>query len=677
MHKTNQRNSHSRNDENKKRFHKKKHHQSHGKKETIEGTLRTSASGIGFVDHPEKKGTSIRIFNEDLNNAYNRDTVVVETDGRKMRDDLIGKVKEIKERGKTRYVGELDTTVSGDFAYVIPDDNKLHKDIKVYEYDSVPHGHKVVVDIDQWPEDMCPRGHIVKDIGMKGENETEMQATVYDNGFEPFHTPEIEAEAKRIRDEAPEDFDDELPNRRDIRGITTITIDPADAKDFDDALSIRKLDNGHYEVGVHIADVSHYVTPGSAIDQEAFTRSFSVYLVDRTIPMLPEVLSNDLCSLNPNEDKLSFSAIFEVDEEGKVYDEWFGKTVMHSDHRYAYEDAQKVADGEMEGPYKDEINILLGMAKNMEERKKKEGAISFETDEFKFKLDDKGFPIEVYRKERMPIHHMIEEFMLLANKHVASFLDKWDQEQTKKDKGMMYRVHAEPDQEKIGELKTFLKVLGYELELSDDGSVSGKELNKIIELAHGKPEEELVSTTAIRTMQKAIYSIYNEGHFGLGFSSYTHFTSPIRRYPDLLVHRALQSILTNKFMDDGDVSYYKKSAEQASEQEKAAQEAERDSIKLKQSEYMLQHVGEEFMGVISGMTDWGLFVKIDDTGADGMVKVDEMKDDFYLYEEKLYKFVGEKTGNTYRLGDPVKVLVKEVNVEEKKIDLEIVLETEE
>lgn len=674
MHKTNQRNSHSRNDENKKKFHPKKHHKSHSKKELIEGILRTSASGIGFVDHPTLKGISIRIFNEDLNNAYNNDNVLVEIDGRKMRDDLIGKVKDIKERGKTRYVGELDTTVSGEFAYVIPDDNKLHKDIKVYEYDSVPNGHKVVVDIDQWPVDMSPRGHIVKDLGMKGENETEMQATVYDNGFEPFHTPEIEAEAQRIKNEAPKDFAEEIKKRRDIRGTTTITIDPYDAKDFDDALSLKKLDNGHYEVGVHIADVSHYVTPGSAIDHEAFSRSFSVYLVDRTIPMLPEVLSNDLCSLNPNEDKLSFSAIFEMDENGKVYSEWFGKTIMHSDHRYSYEDAQKVADGEIEGPFKDDINTFLGMAKVMEKVKKQQGAISFESDEFKFKLDDKGFPIEVYRKQRLPIHHMIEEFMLLANKSVATYMDKWDKDQTKKDKGMMYRVHDNPDPEKIGELKTFLKVLGYELELNSDGTVSGKELNRIIDLAHGKPEEELVSTTAIRTMQKAIYSIFNEGHFGLGFPSYTHFTSPIRRYPDLLVHRAMQSILTKNFMDDGDVSYYKKAAEQASEQEKAAQTAERDSIKLKQAEFMLQHVGEEFTGVISGMTDWGLFVKIDDTGADGMVRVEDMKDDFYLYEEKLYKFVGEKSGNVYRLGDPVKVKVLEVDVEEKKINLEMVLE---
>ena len=676
MHKNNQRNSHSHNDENKKKYHNKQQHDG-GKKELIEGIIRTSASGLGFVDHPTQKGISIRIFNEDLNNAYNRDTVVVELDGRKMRDDLIGKVKEIKERGKTRFVGELDTTVSGEFAYVIPDDGKMFKDIKVYEYDHVPHGHKVVVDIDQWPVDMSPRGHIVKDLGIKGKNETEMQAAVYENGFEPFHTPEIEAEAQRIRDNSGEDFEKEVSGRRDFRGTTTITIDPYDAKDFDDGLSIKKLDNGHYEVGVHIADVSHYVTPGSAIDQEAFKRSFSVYLVDRTIPMLPEVLSNDLCSLNPNTDKLAFSAAFEMDEQGKVYSEWFGKTVIHSDHRYSYEDAQKVADGELEGPFKDEINVLLKMAKVMEDVKRKQGAISFESDEFKFKLDDEGFPIEVYRKSRLPIHHMIEEFMLLANRKVASYMDKWDKEQTTKDKGMMYRVHGDPDPEKIGELKTFLKVLGYELELDSDGLVSGKELNRIIDLAHGKPEEDLVSTTAIRTMQKAIYSIFNEGHFGLGFNSYTHFTSPIRRYPDLLVHRAMQSILTNNFMDDGDVAYYKKSAEQASEQEKAAQDAERSSIKLKQSEFMLQHVGEEFEGVISGMTDWGIFVTINDTGADGMVKVDEMKDDFYLYEEKLYKFTGEKTGNSYRLGDQVKVLVKTVDVEEKKIDLEIVVEIKE
>lgn len=628
-------------------------------------------NGMGFVAHPTKKGLYARINQEQTMNAFLGDTVIVQTTGEVFRDDLVGKVIEIKERGKKTLVGELDTTVDGDFAYVIPDNNKYHKDIKIFDYKDVPHGHKVFVEIEKWPEGKSPIGKILKDLGMKGSHETEMISTVYENGFTPHHTPEIEAEAQRIADTAEKDFAAAIPGRRDMRGIPTLTIDPADAKDFDDALSIETLPNGNYSIGVHIADVSHYVTPGAPIDQEAFERSFSVYLVDRTIPMLPEVLSNNLCSLNPNQDRLAFSAIFEMTPDAEVVEEWFGKTVIHSDHRYAYEDAQEVANGDQEGPLKAELNIFLALAKIMEERKKAHGAISFESDEFKFRLDEQGVPLEVYKKERMPIHHMIEEFMLLANRHVAGFIARWDEEQTMKEVGAMYRVHADPDTEKLAELQKFLEIMGYTLELRDDGSVSPKAFNKVIAEAHGKPEEALINTTSIRTMQKAVYSIYNEGHFGLAFDDYTHFTSPIRRYPDLTVHRILEKILDKKGFDDGDVTRYKAVAEHSSEQEVAAAEAERTSIKFKQTEFMLNHLGENFAGVISGITEWGFYVVLDDTGAEGMVRADTLPGEFFLFDEKLYRYRGEKTGRIFRLGDPVLVTVTAADVESREITMEI------
>lgn len=631
-------------------------------------------SGMGFVAHPTKKGLYARIKREDTHNAFLGDTVIVKTTGEVFRDDLVAKVTEIKERGKKTLVGELDTAVEGDFAYVIPDNNKYHKDIKVFDYLDVPHGHKVFVEIKEWPEGKSPIGKIIKDLGMKGDHETEMVSTVYENGFTPHHTPEIEAEAQRIAYEAEKDFEEEIPNRKDIRGITTITIDPADAKDFDDALSIESLPNGNYSVGVHIADVSHYVTPGAPIDQEAFERSFSVYLVDRTIPMLPEILSNNLCSLNPQVDRLAFSAVFEITPEAEVIDEWFGKTVIHSNHRYAYEDAQKVADGDLEGPFRDELNIFLSLAKILEDKKRAHGAISFESDEFKFKLDEQGVPVEIYKKERLPIHHMIEEFMLLANRHVAAFIARWDEEQTMKEKGAMYRVHEDPDTEKLAELKTFLEIMGYNLELRDDGSVSPRAFNKVIAEAHGKPEEALINTTSIRTMQKAAYSIHNEGHFGLAFDDYTHFTSPIRRYPDLTVHRILEKILNKKQFDDGDTKRYAAIAEHSSTQEVAAAEAERTSIKIKQTEFMLNHIGDTFTGVISGITEWGFYVVLDETGAEGMVKAEFLPGEFFLYDEKMYRYRGEKTGKIYRLGDPITVTVTAANVETREIDMEVIAE---
>lgn len=638
----------------------------------FEAQIRMSGSAVGFAEHPNKKGVSVRINTDDLNNAYNKDTVLIETIGKKFRDDELGRVVKVIERFKKQYVGELDTAVKGDFAYVIPDDNKMYKDIKVSNPEKGKHGNKVVVRIDEWPEGLSPRGEIIKDLGEKGKNETEIQSSLYEQGFEANHPPEIEEEAKKIRERSPKDFETELKIRRDYRDIFTCTIDPVDAKDFDDALSIYKKDNGRYEVGIHIADVSHFVTPGSNIDKEAYERSFSVYMVDRTVPMLPEVLSNDLCSLNPNVDRLAFSAIFEMDENGKVYDRWFGKTVIHSDHRFAYETAQDVLDGKEESEYKEQLETFRTIAKALEKEKMDNGAISFEKDEFKFELDKDGVPIRVYKKERLETHKLVENFMLLANREVATYMADWDAKQQKKEPGLMYRVHAEPDPEKLQTLQDFLKIMKYELKLREDGGVDPKAINRVIEAAKGTPEEELINTTAVRTMQKALYSIHNEGHFGLAFKNYTHFTSPIRRYPDLIVHRIMHDILSSKGINDDQVAFFSKAAMHSSDQEVAAAEAERNSIKFKQVEFMFNHVGDTFDGVISGVTDWGIYVVLSETGAEGMIKADTMKDDFYLYEEGRYRYVGEKTKKTYTLGDPIKVKVSKVDVEERIIDLEVV-----
>ena len=683
MHNPQGRNSRSYNDNNKGNNHNRSPHerkgynkqknpqQDHFKPTRFETQIRLSGSAVGFADHPTQKGVSVRIHSEDLNDALNKDTVVIETIGKKFRDDELGKVVKIIDRFKKQYVGELDTAVKGEFAYVIPDDKKMYKDIKIFNSEKGLHGNKVVVKIDSWPHGKSPQGTIIKNLGEKGAHETEVQSALYEQGFDSHFLTGIEEEAQKIKDRSPEDFKNEVDNRRDYRENFTCTIDPADAKDFDDALSIIQKDNGKFEVGIHIADVSHFVTPGTDIDKEAYERSFSVYMVDRTVPMLPEVLSNDLCSLIPGVDRLAFSAIFEMDIEGNVTDRWFGKTIIKSDKRFAYEDAQAVLDGNQESLYDKQLELLRKISKELEKERRTAGAISFDKDEFKFELDDKGVPIRVYKKERLDTHHLVEEFMLLANREVAQHMSEWDDKQKGKEEGLMYRVHGEPDHERLAALKEFLKIMKYDLHLNEDGGINPKELNRIIALAKGSPEEELINTTAVRTMQKAIYSVIDDGHFGLAFDNYTHFTSPIRRYPDLLVHRIMQAITTDQKISDDKVEYFKKSATHASDQEVAASEAERNSIKFKQAEFMAMHIGEKFDGIITGVTDWGLYVALQETGAEGMIKADSLKGDFFLYEEKRYRYVGEKTKKIYMLGDEVHVIVTDVNIEERNVDFEI------
>jgi ribonuclease R len=491
--------------------------------------------------------------------------------------------------------------------------------------------------------------------------ETEMHSILAEFDFPMYFPENVEREAENI----PEIIsDEEIAKRRDFRQITTFTIDPEDAKDFDDALSIRKLDNGNWEIGVHIADVSHYVQPGTALDEEAISRATSVYLVDRVIPMLPEKLSNKVCSLRPNEEKLVFSAVFEMDEKANVINEWFGRCIINSDQRFTYDEAQAIIEGG-EGPLKDEVLTMHELAKLLRAKRFDNGAIAFEKEEVKFRLDEKGNPIEVYLKQYKDSNKLIEEFMLLANKQVATFIGRPKQGQAKT---FVYRIHDNPVQERLEMLVTIAAQLDYKVELGPRRILTDS-LNKLLNDIKGKGEENMLSTMAIRCMAKAEYSTDNIGHFGLGFEYYTHFTSPIRRYPDVMVHRLLQRYL------DGGKSAYKKDYDElclhSSEMEKKATEAERASTKYMQAKYLQDHIGEEFEGLISGVTEWGIFVEIKANKCEGMIRLKDLPDDFYDYNEDTMSVVGSTTGNTYQLGDAVIVKVMNVSLEKRQIDLAV------
>jgi ribonuclease R len=499
-------------------------------------------------------------------------------------------------------------------------------------------------------------------LGMAGENETEMHAILAEFGL-PYEFPtQVIQAAQEIKEDINEA---EIKKRRDMRGTLTFTIDPEDAKDFDDALSFKYLDNGNWEIGIHIADVSHYLLPGDILDKEAYRRATSVYLVDRCVPMLPERLSNELCSLRPNEDKLTFSAIFEMDATGKVHNEWFGRTIIHSDRRFSYEQAQEVIETQ-QGDVVKELTILNTLAKKMRAQRFKDGAISFETIEVKFKLDEKGKPLAVVPKVRKDAHKLIEEFMLLANKKVAEFVFNL---KGKEKNTMVYRTHDAPNPEKLATLSNFAKRFGHTVVLDDENTIA-KELNKLSDEVEGKPEQNVLQSLAIRTMSKAIYSIQPDMHFGLAFKHYSHFTSPIRRYPDVMAHRLLQH-----YLDGGksaDKEYYIEACEHSSAQEKLAAEAERSSIKFKQVEFMQSSIGEEFAGVVTGVTEFGMFVEIVATKCEGMVRLADLDDDFYEVDMENYRIVGKRNKRMITLGDSVQVIVKSTNLERRTIDLELV-----
>ncbi|MDJ1468754.1 ribonuclease R [Xanthocytophaga flava] len=604
----------------------------------------------------------IWVHSSNLNGALDGDTVNVVVYMHRAGSKPEGEVSEILQRKKDEYVGIIEITKR--HAFVIPDNRKMYADIYI-PLDSIGNAkdrEKVLVKITHWGDaEQGPQGKVTEVLGKAGEHETEMHSIMAEFGLPFRFSEEVEAEAKAIRN----DIESEVAKRRDFRDIVTFTIDPEDAKDFDDALSIRKLENGHWEIGVHIADVTHYVTPGTSLEREAFARATSVYLVDRTIPMLPERLSNDLCSLRPNEDKLTFSSVFEMDETGKIYNEWFGRTIIHSNRRFTYEEVQRILEGES-GDFAEDLRLLNDIAKQMKEDRFKNGAMSFETIEVKFKLDEKGVPLAVYPKIRKDAHKLIEEFMLLANKKVAEWVYKY--KKGKEKNTMVYRIHESPDNEKVKLFASFIRRFGYKIQ-TESGKIADS-MNQLIEDLEGKPEQFTLQNLAIRTMAKARYSTEPLGHFGLAFAHYTHFTSPIRRYPDMMAHRLLQLYLNAGKAPDRNV--YEDQCKHSSEREKVASDAERASIKYKQVEFMKNAEQKDYEGLVTGVTEFGVFVEMIETRCEGMVRISDLTDDYYEHDPENYRIIGRKTKRIITFGDKVTVRVKATNLERRSIDLTLV-----
>src|SRR5690554_1822678 len=633
--------------------------------EYVTGYVDYVNSRFAFVipENQQKSEEDIMVKEADLKNALDGDKVkimVFPMKGKSSRQE--GRVVEIVERARDEFVGRVE--ISPRFAFVVPDFKKMHHDIFIKKGDlmDVQHNQKVVVQITEWrDEDKNPTGKVIKVLGTAGEHEVEIHSIMAEFGL-PFEYPEaVEQEAEAISDQISKE---EIKARRDFRGIPTFTIDPADAKDFDDAVSYQKLPNGNMEVGVHIADVTHYVNMQTLLEKEAYDRATSVYLVDRTIPMLPERLSNGLCSLRPNEDKLTFSCVFEMDETGDVLKHWIGRTVIHSDRRFSYEEAQENID-KQEGDFYQELTLLNGLAKKLRERRFKKGAVNFETVEVKFKLDEKGVPLGLVIKERKDIHKLIEEFMLLANRTVAEFIFQ-------KNKGkdtFVYRIHDHPDLDKLSVFAGFAKKFGHTIHIDEDTNLSFA-LNSLMDEIHGKPEQNVLEQLAIRSMAKARYTTEAKGHFGLAFQHYTHFTSPIRRYPDMMVHRLLQHYLNGSKSPDSDP--YEEKCVHSSEREKRASDAERASIKYKQVEYMLNAEDKNYEGIVTGVTEWGVYVEIIETKCEGMVRLHDMKDDYYEFEEKKMRLIGTKNKRMITLGDKVSVRVLNADIDRRTIDLEFV-----
>lgn len=644
----------------------------------LDGTIEITSGGAAYLLSEDEEEEDVFIAPGNVKNALHGDRVRVFLYARHKKQRMEGEVVEIIKRAKTSFAGILQ--LSGKYAFVVPDSSRMLVDIFVpgHLLNNAQHGQKVIAEIADWPKGTKnPIGKISRVLGWPGENDAEMHAILAEYGFPASFPPAVEHEADEIPVEIPAA---EIARRRDFRKTTTFTIDPVDAKDFDDALSIQKLPNGNWEIGVHIADVAHYIKPFTELDKEAFDRATSVYLVDRTVPMLPEKLSNGLCSLRPREDKLCFSVVVEMDEHAHVVNHWIGKTVIHSDHRFTYEEAQERIELGA-GSYSDEINTLHTLAQKLRSGRFRKGAIAFEKAEVKFRLDETGKPIGVYLKENKQSNQLIEEFMLLANRTVAEFAGKrhavTSTGQNKKKNAerihvsawpFVYRIHDGPVAERLQAFVRFASKWGHALKTDSDKDVAHS-LNGLMKSVKGKKEQNVLEQLAIRTMSKAVYTTTNIGHYGLAFDYYTHFTSPIRRYPDVLVHRLLEQYLGGDYKVDAEL--LEEQCKHSTAMEIRASDAERTSIKYKQVEFLQDRIGDEFEGIISGVTEWGFYVELVENKCEGLVRLRVLEDDFYEFDETNLCVVGSRTGKRYSLGDSVRVVVTKADLYRRQIDMKL------
>jgi ribonuclease R/exosome complex exonuclease DIS3/RRP44 len=643
------------------------------------GILDMAAKGSGYIIS-EDFDDDVFIASNNINKALHGDEVEFYAYKRRKRGKIEGEITNVIKRAKSEYVGVIQIQKNSNYAFVIPDSNKMYKDIfvPINKTLKAEDGDKVLVSLEDWPEKAdSPYGKVLKILGKPGEHNTEIHAILAEYGLPHEFPHEVEDFANKIDTSITKE---EIAKRRDMRKDLTFTIDPKDAKDFDDALSFEVLDNGLYEIGIHIADVSHYLQEGTILDDEAYERATSVYLVDRVVPMLPEVLSNNACSLRPHEEKYTFSAVFQMNDKAEIKNQWFGRTITYSDARYAYEEAQAVIESktniipaevsltgktyETNQKLADAILKMDELAKIMRHKRMRNGAISFDKVEVKFNLDEDNNPEGVYFKTSKDANKLIEEFMLLANRKVSEFVGK----QTPK-KTFVYRVHDEPDESKLAALQNVVSRFGYKLNFKDRKSTTAS-LNNLLQDVVGKKEQNLVDTLAIRSMSKAEYTTHNIGHYGLAFSYYSHFTSPIRRYPDVMAHRLLQHYLDGGKSANEDT--YEEKCNHSSNMEMLATKAERDSIKYMQIRFMEDHKDQEFVGVISGVTDWGIYVEIISNKCEGMVSVRDMKDDHYAFDQDLYAMVGRSNGKVYQLGDEVVVKVKNTDLVKKHLDFNLI-----